>query len=285
MTSTKSARQTKGRAQTKDTIVVKLLDKVSKQLLGVWVKGKITRIKLGKGRGRSSKMVPRYVLDFEDKERTQYECGHDEVVNYITAYQTQPRSAATGEVSSPDARALIGSSIFTMWTVNLNHLAGGGDPPEWFQKAKMQDRIWLRKCKIAKYHTPLSQYELHYTCGYIRFVTYDAMQEFLRLNKGYKERQDHPKIRELIGYAQTEWDASKLAGETVANGQTESEAAQANDIAGSEVVATSEDQQGKDAAGPNAEGQTESKVADAESEAAQATNIPGSEEVSTSVDQ
>jgi hypothetical protein len=172
-----------------------------------------------------------------------------------------------------------------MWTVNLNHLAGGGDPPEWFQKAKMQDRIWLRKCKIAKYHTPLSQYELHYTCGYIRFVTYDAMQEFLRLNKGYKERQDHPKIRELIGYAQTEWDASKLAGETVANGQTESEAVQANDIAGSEVVSTSEDQQGKDAAGPNAEGQTESKVADAESEAAQATNIPGSDEVSTSVDQ
>ena len=92
-----SARQ-KGTVFTKETVVIKVYDEVSKDLLGVWVNGKITRITHSR-LGRSSKMVPRYVLEFEDKESTQYECGYAEVVEYITAYKTRKSAGATSEVS------------------------------------------------------------------------------------------------------------------------------------------------------------------------------------------
>jgi hypothetical protein len=135
-------------------------------LLGVWVNGKVTAIKHSK-RGRSTKMVPRYVLEFEDRERTQYECGYAQVVEYIEAYTARINTAARSDRSTMDARSLLGSTIFTMWTLTLNHLAGNGERPEWLKKV---NGIWLRKCTIARYHNTLSQYELHYTCGYIRYV-------------------------------------------------------------------------------------------------------------------
>ena len=264
--------------QTKDTIVIKVFDKVSKQLLGVWVNGKVTSIKHSKVGRRTSKMVPRYVLEFEDKEGTQYECGYDEVVDYITAYQTIKGTAASTEIRSADAQALIGLAIYTMWTLNLNHLAGGGEPPEWFKTAKMQDCIWLRKCKIAKYHNTLKQFELHYTCGYIRFVTNDAMQEFLRLNEGYKQRMKHPKIQELLGYAQMEWDASKFVEEPIAMGDMELKAAEAESKtapvagdAGSKEVVDSDagSKEGAEGDAGSLGSQAESKTADAESKDAQ----------------
>ncbi len=55
-------------------------------LKGVLVNGKITAITQSRI-GRSTKKVPRYVLDFEDRERTQYECGYDEVQQYNAAYK------------------------------------------------------------------------------------------------------------------------------------------------------------------------------------------------------
>ena len=37
------------------------------------------------------------------------------------------------------------------------------------------------------------------------------MHKFLKLNEGYKKKQNHKTMQELLGYAQTEWDKSDLA--------------------------------------------------------------------------
>ena len=60
------------RAAPKNKVYMKVFDKVCKQLLGVWVNGKITAIKHSKI-GRSKDLVSRYVVEFEDNERTQFE--------------------------------------------------------------------------------------------------------------------------------------------------------------------------------------------------------------------
>ncbi len=91
------------------------------------VNGKITAITQSRI-GRSSKTVPRYVLDFEDRETTQYECGYDEVVQYNAAYKTRIDTPAASDETTMEAGSEVGSAIYTMWTLSLNRLAGGGEP-------------------------------------------------------------------------------------------------------------------------------------------------------------
>ena len=50
----------------KDKVHMKVFDKVSKQLLGVWVNGKITAIKHSKI-GRSKVLVSRYVVEWRSR--------------------------------------------------------------------------------------------------------------------------------------------------------------------------------------------------------------------------
>jgi len=93
----------------KDKVHMKVFDKVSKQLLGVWVNGKITAIKHSKI-GRSKDLVSRYVVEFEDNERTQFECGHDEVVELVAKFQERNNTVATQPLNPIEARFIVGSS-------------------------------------------------------------------------------------------------------------------------------------------------------------------------------
>ena len=172
------------------------------------VNGKITAITQSRI-GRSTKLVPRYVLDFEDRERTQYECGYDEVEQYNAAYKARIDTAATSDETTMEAGSEVGSAIYTMWTRSLNRLAGGGEPPKCKIASGRANGIWIRKCKIAAYHNALRIYELHYTCGYIRYVTPDEMHGISKVNEGYKNKRN-PKLLKLLGYAETEWDQSQF---------------------------------------------------------------------------
>ena len=105
---------TRASARQKYTTTIKVFDKVCKRLLGVWVNGKITKIKHSKMIGRSKVTVPRYVVEFDDNKRTQIECGYEEVVEMVALFNERKHTAATILQQQTDARSIVGSAILTL---------------------------------------------------------------------------------------------------------------------------------------------------------------------------
>ncbi len=66
--------------------------------------------------------------------------------------------------------------------------------------------MWLRKCKVHKYHTALCQYEFVYTCGYSRHIPIADVQEITHLHKGYSTNTN-AKIVDLVRIAEEQWNA------------------------------------------------------------------------------
>ena len=85
---------TRASARQKYQTPIKLFDRVCKELLGVWVVGKISAIKHSK-KGNSKVLVSRYVLEFDDNEGTQIECGYEQVVDMVAKFQERKNIAPT----------------------------------------------------------------------------------------------------------------------------------------------------------------------------------------------
>ena len=153
-------------ARSQYQIIIKLNEKVCKRFDEGWVTGKVSGITQKKV-GRQKILIPRYVLLFEDVNRTEIECGYAEASGFVHAYQQRQQIIESiAPHANADSEVVVGMELFTKWNVDLNLLSGGPEPPTWLKEA---DAVWLRKCNVLKYHTALSQYEFVYTYGYSRY--------------------------------------------------------------------------------------------------------------------
>ena len=77
----------------------------------------------------------------------------------------------------------MGVHLLTKWTLELNQLAAGAEPPQWLVEV---DPAFISKCLVNKLHKALiMQFELVYTCGYVRYVPMAAMLDLLNSHHLY----------------------------------------------------------------------------------------------------
>jgi hypothetical protein len=193
-------------ARSQYQITIKLNEKVCKRFAEGWVTGKVSVITQKKV-GRQKILIPRYVLHFEDVNRTQIECGYKEASEFAHSYQERQQIIVPiAPHDNAESAGIVGMELYTKWNVDLNLLSGGPESPSWLKEA---DAVWLRKCNVLKYHKALSQYEFVYTCGYSRYIPIADVAEIMRLHKGYTTNTNS-KIVELVRIANEEWEAAKV---------------------------------------------------------------------------
>jgi hypothetical protein len=99
------------------------------------------------------------------------------------------------------ARAIVGSVIYTQWTLGMNANLNR-DPPDWLKDEK---KSWIRKAEIDGYDETGSKYQLVYACQHKLYRTVPEVQDLVRLH-GMMLKTAVPNIQRLKQFADAEWD-------------------------------------------------------------------------------
>ena len=184
--------------------------KVCKKIGNEWVNGKVDFI-TSKKVGRQKITKTTYVLQFEDDANTKISCDLEEASFHAQIYLDRkavsavPTNALPREPELEEHLRIVGGSLFTKWTVELNEMAGGT------YVFNATDEVRIRKGVIVKFYKGLVQYELRYKCGFTLYVTVGGMKELVEQDRAFKKCR-HQKIKDLVVEAENEWN---LHGEVV----------------------------------------------------------------------
>jgi hypothetical protein len=158
----------------------------------VWVNGKVSGI-TEKKVGRQKVLTKTYVLQFEDDARTKIACDYKEatlhaqmytdrklVTDEATKAQTELQGMEEATKNQTEQLRIVGGSLLTKWTLELNEMAGGS------YVFKSTDEARIRKGVVVTFHKGLVQYELRYTCGFTLYITVGRMKELIEADRDSK---------------------------------------------------------------------------------------------------
>jgi hypothetical protein len=133
---------------------------------GTCMSGMVTAIKTTtKGKQKVNQAL--YHIQFLDNEKTR--CGLERVKEMQEAYVScRPKVNQKGAGGAKASQSLYPEG-FDLYTV-------GCKPPA-FRIGRFDS--WLRKAKLRKFHAALNEYEIHYSCGYTRYVKLGDMQQMV----------------------------------------------------------------------------------------------------------
>jgi hypothetical protein len=179
---------------------IKVATKVCRYLEGTYTNGVVCAVKTNM-RGKQKVQYTVYSILFEDNEKLN--CGLETARDMHACYVSRSKARELppdGTTKSTKSLAPDGYQLYTQWTKELGIGSPGCVPPP-FRQGKNDS--WLRKAQIHKYHTALNEYELHYVCGYVRYVKAGEMQHLITTSDNYR-KSTLPTMVELLQYADME---------------------------------------------------------------------------------
>ncbi len=129
----------------KITAPINVLDTVCRFSSSGWVEGKVVEVKV-KRSARSKGMESTYVMMFDDDlKRVEKKF---ETTAELKDFSKQ-RSSGEEKLTMTNYQELrvVGSHLLTKWTLELNQLAGGDEPPQWLVEV---EPAFVRKCLVKK---------------------------------------------------------------------------------------------------------------------------------------
>ena len=184
----------------KFTSPINVLDGVCRFSSNGWVEGKVVEVKV-KRSSRSKGMESTYVMMFDD-DRKRLEKNFETTAELKDFCKQRKIGEEALTMTNYQDLRVVGSHLLTKWTLELNQLAGGDEPPQWLVDL---EPAFVRKCLVKKIHKPLMQFELVYTCGYVRYVPISSMLELLNTHHVYCT-SENSKIRLSVQKAEVEWN-------------------------------------------------------------------------------
>jgi hypothetical protein len=182
------------------TTPINVSDKVCRFSNDGWVEGKVVEIKVKHSSRHYIGMDSTYVMKFDNAVTTRVDRNFEAAAELVDFYKQRQIGQEQLTMTNWQELSVVGVSLLTKWTLELNQLAGGAEPPEWLVQV---EPAFIRKCLVKQFHKVLGQFELVYTCDCARYVPLAAMAELLNSHHLYCI-SENSKIRLSVQKAEEE---------------------------------------------------------------------------------
>ncbi len=93
-----------------------------------------------------------YVLKFDNAPTTRVDKNFEAAAELVDFYKQRRSGQEELTMTNCQELSVVGVNLLTKWTLELNQLAGGAEPPEWLVQVKP---AFIRKCLVKKFHKAL----------------------------------------------------------------------------------------------------------------------------------